>query len=52
MKTIQEMVQINVPHHRMTKKGHIALKRTEQTLKRYRRQQNLPSTSAHSEDIS
>ncbi|XP_050695522.1 U7 snRNA-associated Sm-like protein LSm10 [Eriocheir sinensis] len=53
METIQKKVTIKTSHQRTTKKGHIALKRTQQTLKRYRQQQDFPSTSsAQSEDFS
>lgn len=39
MEAIQQKVTVKAPNRRMTEKGHIALKRTQQTLKRYRRQQ-------------
>lgn len=39
MEAIQQKVKVKAPTRRMTEKGHIAMKRTQQTLKRYRRQQ-------------
>ncbi|XP_071530357.1 U7 snRNA-associated Sm-like protein LSm10 [Panulirus ornatus] len=38
MDLIQKRVTVSGPRHKMSKKGHIAQKRTEQTLKRYRRE--------------
>ncbi|XP_063590310.1 U7 snRNA-associated Sm-like protein LSm10 [Penaeus indicus] len=39
MKMIEKRVLPNQPQKKITKKAHIALKRTQQTLKRYRREQ-------------
>ncbi|KAG7165740.1 U7 snRNA-associated Sm-like protein LSm10 [Homarus americanus] len=45
MKLIQQKVTVSTPHKRMSTKGHIALKRTQQTLKRYQREQEGLSTA-------
>ncbi|XP_042868971.1 U7 snRNA-associated Sm-like protein LSm10 [Penaeus japonicus] len=43
MKAIEKKVLPTQTHKKVTKKAHIALKRTQQTLKRYRREQEAQS---------
>lgn len=50
MELIQKRVTVSGPHHKKSKKGHIAQKRTEQTLKRYRREQEALSAAQGEKD--
>ena len=50
MKVIEEKVRPVVAKRQITKKTHIVRKRTEQTLKRYRRQQASEAAARSKDD--